>query len=190
MSASAAAELEQKRREIFVRNLNYDTTSDELIELFQEIGPIKRGSITQKDGVSRGFGFIKFALEEDASAAIAQMNGRVFKGRKLIIETAVNKGQNPLVDGLAATSDGAAVSMKQQKAARVSVSADAPKLSSLGDAKGRKLQLVVFGVNAAIGKKAFRKYLKTISKKATVHVITSVSIVVSLCCIASHAVVL
>lgn len=174
-SALHASELDQKKREIFVRNLSYDTTADELIELFQEIGPIKRGSITQKDGVSRGFGFIKFALEEDASSAIAQMNGREFKGRKLIIETAVNKGQNPLTVPVAEGADGIAPApVKGQKASRVSASADAPKLTDIGDAKERKLQLVVFGVTAAVGKKAFRKYLKSISKKATVHVITAV----------------
>jgi RNA recognition motif-containing protein len=168
-SAKAAArELEQKKREIFVRNLSYDTTSDELIELFQEIGPIKRGSVTQKEGVSRGFGFIKFALEEDASTAIAEMNGRDFKGRNLIIETAVNKGQNPL---LGAAEDGTA--LKSKKAVKNAVETTGPKLTDLGDQKERKLQLVVFGVSASIGKKSFRKYLKTLSKKASVQVITS-----------------
>lgn len=172
--ASAAAELEQKKREIFVRNLSYDTTSDELIELFQEIGPIKRGSVTQKDGVSRGFGFIKFALEEDAQSAIAQMNGREYKGRHLIIETAVNKGQNPLTDGATTAADGTVTAVRAQKASRVSISADTPKLIDLGDAKSRKLQLVIFGVSAAFGKKTFRKYLKSLSRKATVQVITTV----------------
>ena len=55
-------ELDLKKKEIFIRNLSYETTAEDLIELFQEVGPIKKGSVVLKDGASLGFGFIKLCV--------------------------------------------------------------------------------------------------------------------------------
>jgi hypothetical protein len=66
-----------------------------LEELCSEVGPVKRASIIQSGGKSRGFGFVKFALAEDASRAVSQLHGSTFKSRPLKVELALKKGQKP-----------------------------------------------------------------------------------------------
>ena len=47
-------------KQIFVRNLSFNTTNEDLLAAFEEFGPIKNSSIaTSGDGKSRGFGFVK-----------------------------------------------------------------------------------------------------------------------------------
>lgn len=81
---------------MFIRNLPYTATAADLEELCGSVGPVKRASIIQSpDGQSRGFGFVKFALPEDASRAAAILNHAPFQGRTLAIELAMKKGQKP-----------------------------------------------------------------------------------------------
>ena len=53
------ADIERKQNQVFVRNLAFDTTSEDLLELFQEVGPVKRASVAMDNEVSKGFGFVK-----------------------------------------------------------------------------------------------------------------------------------
>lgn len=83
-------------RSIFVRNLPFSATTRDLEELCGGIGPVKRASIIQSaDGVSRGFGFVKFAIPEDAVRAAAILASTDLKGRTLSVELAVKRGQKP-----------------------------------------------------------------------------------------------
>jgi len=67
-----------------------------LEELCGGIGPVKRASIIQTaDGESRGFGFVKFAIPEDAVRAAAILASTDFKGRIISVELAVKRGQKP-----------------------------------------------------------------------------------------------
>ena len=50
---------ERKSNQIFIRNLSYDVTSDDLLKIFEEHGPVKNVSVVMEGGVSRGFGFVK-----------------------------------------------------------------------------------------------------------------------------------
>lgn len=50
---------DKKSNQIFIRNLSYDVTSDDLLKLFEEHGPVKNVSVVLEGGVSRGFGFVK-----------------------------------------------------------------------------------------------------------------------------------
>ena len=54
-------ETELNKRQLFIRNLSYDTTKEELEALFQEIGPLKNISVVvdHATGKSKGFGFVK-----------------------------------------------------------------------------------------------------------------------------------
>lgn len=52
-------ESDKKSNQIFIRNLSYDVTSDDLLKLFEEHGPVKNVSVVLEGGVSRGFGFVK-----------------------------------------------------------------------------------------------------------------------------------
>jgi RNA recognition motif-containing protein len=64
---------------VFVRNLPYTCTDAGLEEAFGEIGPVKESFIVAEKGTggqSKGFGFVTFALAEDAAAAVAKTKQR------------------------------------------------------------------------------------------------------------------
>ncbi len=76
-------------KKIYVGNLSFRTTEDELAELFQQIGPVESVSIiTDRDtGRSKGFGFVSMG-DEDADKAIAALSGRDVGGRALTVNEA------------------------------------------------------------------------------------------------------
>ena len=77
-------------KNIFVGNLSFNTTEDELRQLFVAYGQVERVSImTDRDtGRSRGFGFVEMSSSEDGDKAIAALNGTQLGGRKLNINEA------------------------------------------------------------------------------------------------------
>ena len=106
-AASSALNLLSPCRSIFVRNLPFSATTRDLEELCGGIGPVKRASIIQSsDGVSRGFGFVKFAIPEDAVRAAAILASTDLKGRTLSVELAVKRGQKPAHAPLISTAKG------------------------------------------------------------------------------------
>jgi len=80
--------------QIFVRNLSYDTNDEDLMVIFEPFGPIKRASVARsKDSnVSRGFGFVAFALGSDAAHAVKSLQGTSLKGRAIKLELAAKRG--------------------------------------------------------------------------------------------------
>eukprot|EP01133_Synstelium_polycarpum_P009778 gene9778-11418_t len=81
-------------KQIFIRNLSYDTTKDDVETLFSEIGPVKRCfTVTKPNDRTQcvGNAFLWFSIEEHAKKAIAQMNGKMFKGRKISVMEAKPK---------------------------------------------------------------------------------------------------
>jgi cold-inducible RNA-binding protein len=77
-------------KNIFVGNLDFNTTEDELRQLFEAHGQVDRVSIlTDRDtGRSRGFGFVEMASAEDGEKAIAALNGAQIGGRTLNVNEA------------------------------------------------------------------------------------------------------
>ncbi|HXY52348.1 MAG TPA: RNA-binding protein [Terriglobales bacterium] len=77
-------------KNIFVGNLSFNTTEDELRQLFSAYGQVDRVSImTDRDtGRSRGFGFVEMANTEDGEKAIAALNGSQLGGRTLNVNEA------------------------------------------------------------------------------------------------------
>jgi len=75
---------------IYVGNLTFGTTSDDLERLFAEHGEVTKAQvITDRDtGRSRGFGFVEMASAEDAKGAISSLNGRNIDGRDLTVNVA------------------------------------------------------------------------------------------------------
>ncbi|PLX69645.1 MAG: RNA-binding protein [Denitrovibrio sp.] len=75
---------------IYVGNLSYTTSEDELFELFENVGQVDSARIiTDRDtGRSKGFGFVEMADDEQAKAAIEQLNGTEFGGRNLTVNEA------------------------------------------------------------------------------------------------------
>ena len=75
---------------LYVGNLNFRTSSDELRELFSQAGEVESASVIEDrdTGRSRGFGFVEMATPEGAAAAIEQFNGKDFGGRALTVNEA------------------------------------------------------------------------------------------------------
>jgi RNA recognition motif-containing protein len=75
---------------IFVGNLSLQTTSDELRELFSEVGTVESATVIEDRETrrSRGFGFVEMASKEEAQKAIEQFNGKEFGGRALTVNEA------------------------------------------------------------------------------------------------------
>ena len=77
-------------KNIYVGNLPYDTTGDDLVQLFQSFGTVTSGQviIDKFSGRSRGFGFVEMANDEEAKAAIEALNGSNFGNRPLTVNEA------------------------------------------------------------------------------------------------------
>ncbi len=75
---------------IYVGNLPYTSTEQELEELFRQYGPVARANIvTDRDtGRSRGFGFVEMENQADGQAAIDALNGQEWGGRTLTVNEA------------------------------------------------------------------------------------------------------
>jgi cold-inducible RNA-binding protein len=75
---------------IFVGNLSYQTTQDDLLNAFSAYGNVERVSVvTDRDtGQSRGFAFVEMTDSEAAQTAIAQLNGAELHGRTLNVNEA------------------------------------------------------------------------------------------------------
>lgn len=78
---------------IFVGNMSFHTTEDDLRALFQPFGEITKVSIpTDRDtGRVRGFAFVEMANSGEATAAIAALNGKELDGRQLRVNEAQPK---------------------------------------------------------------------------------------------------
>jgi RNA recognition motif-containing protein len=76
-------------KKIYVGNLPFRATEEELSGLFSEIGAVESVSIiTDRDtGRSKGFGFVSMS-DDDAEKAIAALNGKDFAGRALTVNEA------------------------------------------------------------------------------------------------------
>jgi len=75
---------------LYVGNLPFQTTSDELKDHFAQAGSVESASVVEDrmTGRSRGFGFVEMATAEEAAAAIEQLNGKDFGGRNLTVNEA------------------------------------------------------------------------------------------------------
>jgi len=77
-------------RKLYVGNIPYNATEEDLRALFSEYGEIESLKIMKDQFTdrSKGFGFIEMANEEDAKRAIATLNGKDFKGKSLTVAEA------------------------------------------------------------------------------------------------------
>ncbi len=75
---------------IYVGNLGYSVTEDDLRAAFEAFGTVDTVSIIKDkfSGQSKGFGFVEMASGEEAQAAIASLNGKDFKGRSVVVNEA------------------------------------------------------------------------------------------------------
>jgi RNA recognition motif-containing protein len=75
---------------IYVGNLPYQATPEELEELFGQFGQVEKVDIISDrfTGKSRGFGFVEMTTGEEAQAAIAALQGKQFGNRDLVVNEA------------------------------------------------------------------------------------------------------
>jgi RNA recognition motif-containing protein len=79
---------------IYVGNLPYKATEEDLREVFAEYGSIKRVSVPsdRETGRVRGFAFVEMAEDTQEDAAIEELNGAEWMGRQLRLNKAKPKG--------------------------------------------------------------------------------------------------
>ncbi|HEV8369056.1 MAG TPA: RNA-binding protein [Pyrinomonadaceae bacterium] len=75
---------------LYVGNLAFKTSSEDLQQLFAQAGTVESASVVEdrETGRSRGFGFVEMASKEEGEAAIAQFNGKELDGRNLTVNEA------------------------------------------------------------------------------------------------------
>ena len=75
---------------LYVGNLAFQTTSQQLQEMFAQAGTVESASVVEDrdTGRSRGFAFVEMSTKEEATAAIDQFNGKELGGRALKVNEA------------------------------------------------------------------------------------------------------
>jgi len=80
-------------KKLYVGNVSFDMSDDELKEAFSEFGEVVSATIVKDrvSGRSRGFGFVEFTDEQSAQDAKGAMNGKSVMGRMLKIDDAIEQ---------------------------------------------------------------------------------------------------
>ncbi len=83
-------------QKLYVGNLSYTTTDQELQDLFAQHGTVQSANVVtdRYTGQSRGFGFVEMGSGEEAQQAIEALNGSDFQGRNLVVNEARPKEQS------------------------------------------------------------------------------------------------
>lgn len=81
---------------IYVGNLSYKLSEDDLKQIFEEFGEITSVKIIKDkySGRSKGFAFVEMAEDADAKAAIDKLNGTELDSRKIVVNEARPKSSN------------------------------------------------------------------------------------------------
>ena len=75
---------------LYVGNLSFQTSSDDLQQLFAQAGTVESAAVVEdrETGRSRGFGFVEMSTSEEGQSAIQQFNGTELGGRSLTVNEA------------------------------------------------------------------------------------------------------
>ncbi len=86
-------------KNLYVGNLPFSTTADDLREAFGQYGEVSRAQVIsdRETGRSRGFGFVE--MNEGAEQAIEALNGAMFQGRTLTVNEAKPREERPRTGG-------------------------------------------------------------------------------------------
>jgi RNA recognition motif-containing protein len=86
-------------KKLYVGNISFDTTSDDLVQAFSQYGTVLGAQIVsdRETGRSRGFAFVE--MHTGADEAIAGMNGQQLQGRTLTVNEAKPREERPRTGG-------------------------------------------------------------------------------------------
>ncbi|MBU0618646.1 RNA-binding protein [Patescibacteria group bacterium] len=75
---------------IYVGNLDYNTTGDQIGEAFTQAGTVVSAVVItdRQSGRSKGFGFVEMSSDEEAKKAVEMFNGKDFQGRAIVVNEA------------------------------------------------------------------------------------------------------
>jgi len=82
---------------LYVGGLPYQTNENDLISLFEQVGPVSTATVItdRETGRSKGFGFVELDSTEDAQKAIAQLNGTILGERTIVVNEARERQAAP-----------------------------------------------------------------------------------------------
>lgn len=82
---------------MYVSNLGFHTTEDDLRKLFEPFGQVTSTKlvIDRTTGRSRGFGFVEMESTEEANQAITRLNGKEIEGRSISVSVARERENRP-----------------------------------------------------------------------------------------------
>ncbi|HEY9699493.1 MAG TPA: RNA-binding protein [Trichocoleus sp.] len=86
---------------IYVGNLSYQVTEEDIVNVFSEYGTVKRVQlpIDRETGRMRGFGFVEMASDDEETAAIDALDGAEWMGRDLKVNKAKPREERPAGGG-------------------------------------------------------------------------------------------
>jgi RNA recognition motif-containing protein len=147
---------------LFVGNLPYDATEDEIRSHFSSVGNLSYVfvPVDRETGKKRGFAFVEFADETQAQEAIRQFNNQPFKGRPLAVNEARARDASAPRPPRPPTAfnRGPAAPVFQEPGAMDNARADRPSRKNFGpDAKPARIRAQKFKPDS--GKKAFKERL-------------------------------
>ncbi len=75
---------------LYVGGLPYQTTEQDLLDLFEQIGQVTQASVItdRETGRSKGFGFVEMSTDQEAHSAIARLNGTLLGNRTITVNEA------------------------------------------------------------------------------------------------------
>ncbi|MFK7788047.1 MAG: RNA recognition motif domain-containing protein [Phycisphaeraceae bacterium] len=78
---------------VYIGNLPYDSTEEQIVELFKPFGEVNRAALVKdrETGRPRGFGFVEMPNEDEARKAIEGLSGKDYEGRPLTVNEARNR---------------------------------------------------------------------------------------------------
>src|SRR5437763_17055545 len=81
---------------LYVGNISFNTTNQDLNDLFGSVGTVTSANIIEdrETGRSRGFGFVEMASQEEGEKAISELNGKEIDGRQLKVNEAKPRDNN------------------------------------------------------------------------------------------------
>ena len=87
-------------KKIFVSNLDFEVTTEQVLALFSEVGPVTSAVVAtdRETKRSKGFAFVEMERDEDAQKAIDTIHGKVINGRP--IKVVEDRGKSPAANGV------------------------------------------------------------------------------------------